>query len=218
MTTRKSNPNLLLQHIGTAAPEGLYGLADSLRKLMTTMSRIDRPSDELERARAEIEIIRERLESVACKGDKPKLGPADGRNPERHRPYYAGNLETWHYNPINPPTEVEIIEGRVRGQVQFDLPWEGPPGCVHGGVVAMFFDQLLGHANTVHGVGAMTAHLEVDYRRPTPLFTKLSFEAAVESVEGRKCTTRGTLRAGDEVCAEASGLFIVMDFSTLHLP
>ncbi len=212
------NLDAILEMVGRAAPEGLYGLADALRALMATMSRIDRPTDELERARAEVEIIRERLEAVACKGDKPKIGPPEKRNPERHRPYYPGNLETWHYNPINPPTSVEIHEGMVRGRVQFDLPWEGPPGCVHGGVVAMFFDQLLGHANTARRIGAMTAHLEVDYRRPTPLFTELTFEAAVANVSGRKCTTRGTLKVGDEVCAEAEGLFIVMDFSTLTLP
>jgi hypothetical protein len=38
----------------------------------------------------------------------------------------------------------------------------------------------------------------------------------VDRVEGRKIFTSGTLHAGDDLCAEAEGLFISVDFSRLE--
>ncbi len=53
----------------------------------------------------------------------------------------------------------------------FDWAYEGPPTCVHGGVIAEVFDEVLGAANIVAGVRAMTGTLTVRYRKPTPLNT-----------------------------------------------
>jgi acyl-CoA thioesterase FadM len=56
----------------------------------------------------------------------------------------------------------------------------------------------------------MTANLSVRYRRPTPLHTDLRFEGRLEGVNGRKVTAAGILLAGEEVTAEASGLFVTV--------
>jgi acyl-CoA thioesterase FadM len=55
----------------------------------------------------------------------------------------------------------------------------------------------------------MTASLSVQYRRPTPLFTRLLFEVRIREQKGRKVTVRGALRDGDGVVAEADGLFVL---------
>ena len=52
-------------------------------------------------------------------------------------------------NPVAPPVEVWAVEGHegwreVRGRVTYGYPYEGPPTCVHGGVIAELFDELLG--------------------------------------------------------------------------
>ena len=44
-------------------------------------------------------------------------------------------------NPIAPPVDVwsEVGENgqlEIRGRVAFDYQYEGPPTCVHGGVIA----------------------------------------------------------------------------------
>ena len=59
----------------------------------------------------------------------------------------------------------------------------------------------------------MTGTLEVRYRRPTPLHTDLRFDATLDRRDGRKLFTSGRLYAGDELTAEAKGLFITVDFS-----
>jgi acyl-coenzyme A thioesterase PaaI-like protein len=80
---------------------------------------------------------------------------------------------------------------------------------VHGGVVSLLFDQIMGHHHVTVGVPGMTGTLRVRYRRPTPLFTELRFEVRTGKLRGRKITTLGQLRAGDELTAEAEGLFIM---------
>jgi acyl-CoA thioesterase FadM len=80
-------------------------------------------------------------------------------------------------------------------------------------VIAGLFDEILGVANISAGVGAMTGTLTITYRSPTPLKTDLTFFAKVEAVDGRKVRTTGTIHAGDRLCAEANGIFIIVDHS-----
>lgn len=114
-------------------------------------------------------------------------------------------------NPLSPPIHFEWGPDWVTGRVTFGAAYEGPPGCVHGGYVAASFDELLGAVQSLSGTQGMTAHLEVDYRTPTPLGEELILEGKIESVEGRKIWCRGTLRAGERLCAEGRGLFLSLD-------
>jgi acyl-coenzyme A thioesterase PaaI-like protein len=122
-------------------------------------------------------------------------------------------------NPGAPPIELDLIDGRVHGRAVFGSAYEGPPGCVHGGWVAAAFDEVLGSAQSAVERPGMTGTLKVIYRSPTPLFTELTFDAAVERVERRKIFVRGTVHAGDRLCAEAEGIFISIDrdkFNTMR--
>jgi len=114
-------------------------------------------------------------------------------------------------NPLSPPIEIEYSGERVHGRVTFGAAYEGPPGCVHGGYVAATFDELLGATQSLSGDMGMTAHLGVDYRRPTPLGVPLTMEGWLERREGRKIFTRGAIYANGELTAEADGLFIAFD-------
>jgi acyl-coenzyme A thioesterase PaaI-like protein len=114
-------------------------------------------------------------------------------------------------NPLSPPMELEYAGDRVLGRVTFGAAYEGPPGCVHGGYVAAVFDELLGSAQSISGDQGMTAHLGIDYRRPTPLGVELLMEGWLDRREGRKIFTRGTIHADGVLTAEADGLFIAFD-------
>lgn len=114
-------------------------------------------------------------------------------------------------NPMSPPMRMEHVGDRVVCDVTFGPAYEGPPGCVHGGYVAGAFDELLGAAQSLSGTQGMTAHLEVDYRRPTPLNTPLRMEGWLDRREGRKIWAKGSIVAGGELRAEAEGLFIAFE-------
>jgi len=113
-------------------------------------------------------------------------------------------------NPLAPPILLREENGRVYAEAVFGSAYEGPPNCLHGGYVAAAFDEVLGFAQSLTGHPGMTGRLDVSYRSPTPLHTLLTFDAWVEGVEGRKITARSTLKAGDRLCAEATGLFITI--------
>lgn len=199
---------------GLAPPAELFDLADSMRKAIECMVVIDAPHDELRRARQQIDGIARRLEAIGRKGMQVRMVPGTDPGPDDLRPYYAGDASRWHYNPIFPPVCFQVGgDGVLRGSVNLGLAYEGPPGCVHGGIVSLLFDQLLGQVNLGNGLPAMTGALTVTYRRPTPLLTELCLEAHPPvRVTGRKYKTRGWIRTGDDVTAEAEGLFVLPNF------
>jgi acyl-coenzyme A thioesterase PaaI-like protein len=116
-------------------------------------------------------------------------------------------------NPIAPPLELALVDGRIVGTAIFGSAYEGPPGHVHGGHIAAAFDEVLGMVQSTTKKPGMTGMLTVRYRSPTPLQEVLTFTGEVVRVEGRKIFTRATLHHGDVLCAESEGLFISIDFS-----
>ena len=163
------------------------------------------------RVTAEVaEIIRRQIEAFTVKfGRKP--GPEDPIffDPDQTTPH---PLEAWKaaraLNPFVPPIRWEVADNKVLGRGKFSVAYEGFPGQVHGGFLALAFDHLLEKAQSLTGNTGMTGTLTVRYRKPTPILTELIFEAVVDRVEGRKVFTRGTVSANGVVTAEAEGLFI----------
>ena len=86
--------------------------------------------------------------------------------------------------------------------VEFPIVFEGPPGLVNGGFLAVFFDLVVQHHNCDVGVAGKTTSLTVRYRRPTPLLTELAFEVERAVADGR-ITSGARLPAGGEVLCEA---------------
>ena len=114
-------------------------------------------------------------------------------------------------SPIAPPIVVAFDGERLRGRVTLSATYAGPPGAVHGGIVAMVFDELLGAVNACLGLGAFTGTLSIRYEQLTPIDTELELESWVDRTEGRKVHTVGTIRAAGEVTARAEGVFIRVD-------
>jgi acyl-coenzyme A thioesterase PaaI-like protein len=130
------------------------------------------------------------------------------RAERRHEDYLPRSPLVGALHPAAAPFEWERRDGRFVAHGVLGAAFEGPPGYVHGGWVALMFDEALGMANVTGGNPGMTARLTVRYRRPTPLRTPLRLEAWTREREGRRITTVGTLHAGDLLCAEAEGLFV----------
>ena len=93
---------------------------------------------------------------------------------------------------------------------------QGPPGHIHGGIVATLCDEAMSKLNRPLNLLAMTRNLEVDYLRPAPLHTPLTLTARHIHRDGRKLfhTVELRLPSGD-LLARAKGLFIVIDPSDL---
>jgi hypothetical protein len=113
-------------------------------------------------------------------------------------------------SPLAPPLRCRWEPPTAIGEACFTAPYEGPPGCVHGGMIAAMFDQVFNVANLMLGTAGPTASLRLTYRRPTPLQVPLRFEGWQDRVEGRRVYTRGRLLAGDRVTVEAEGVFVLV--------
>ncbi|MFB4319132.1 PaaI family thioesterase [Actinomadura sp. 21ATH] len=115
-------------------------------------------------------------------------------------------------NPIAPPLVYEGgDDGSIESEVTLDLPYQGPPASVHGGVSALLLDHTLGVANSWAGTAGMTAELTLRYRRRVPLFRPLTVTGRQVAVDGRKIRTVGSIWADGEECVTAEGLFIAKD-------
>jgi uncharacterized protein (TIGR00369 family) len=89
--------------------------------------------------------------------------------------------------------------------------YEGPPGYLHGGIIATLLDEAMSKANRANGTTAMTRQMQVEYLRPVPSCTPIQIEGRVLRSEGRKHWTEAHIFAGDgAVLAKATGLFITV--------
>lgn len=111
-------------------------------------------------------------------------------------------------NPLAPPINMWFEGDKARGSAQLGWAYEGPPGSVHGGIVAAIFDQFMGMAQMLGKQPGMTGTLSTRYHKPTPLNTKLQLEAWLVRVDGRKTIMRAEMRAEDILTASCEGLFI----------
>ncbi len=200
----------------TRAPSGVWKerrrLAAAMRSVIERLITSDAPEEELRIAADRLEGYAERLaghprrkayegfSESATAGAAPEAGGHFDFSPLIGRA-----------NPLAPPIVMHSEGMTVRGKVIFGTAYEGPPGCVHGGVVAAAFDEVLGYAQALTGEPGMTGSLTIRYRKPTPLHAELRFHAEVDRVDGRKKFASGTLHAGETLCAEASGIFISID-------
>jgi hypothetical protein len=127
----------------------------------------------------------------------PRIG-ANASDDERVYLDHARDIGA--YNPCFPEYEIAVDDNRAAGSVTFPLTFEGPPGVVHGGVLATFFDCAIQHHNCDVGVAGKTTSLLVEYRRPTPLGVPLEFEIE-RLTDGKRITSTGHLLAnGDTLC------------------
>ena len=101
-------------------------------------------------------------------------------------------------------------------QFQLDRLHEGPPGYIHGGIVATLLDEAMSKLNRPLNVLAMTRHMEIDYLRPVPLYQPLVLTSRHLSREGRKLFHQAEIQhPNGNVLARAKGLFIVIDAKLL---
>lgn len=101
---------------------------------------------------------------------------------------------------------------KVTGDFALDARYQGAPGIVHGGIVALVLDEALSKVSKFYGVSAVTAALNIEYLRPVRTGEALHVEARNERCEGRQLYHAGEIRdAQGRLLARAHGRFVAID-------
>ena len=98
--------------------------------------------------------------------------------------------------------------GGVNGRFFVKQDHQGPPGFVHGGVLAAALDEamaLLLHEERIH---ALTGRIEVDFLAPAPVGTFVTVRARVMETAARKVTLQADAALEQQPVAQARATFV----------
>ena len=176
-------------------------LTEAVRRLVQAGLRTGANEETIREAQASIEAVADKLESTVDKG-MTRLA-VDGR------PVVWGNPVTGWRNAIAPPLVMhEEPDGLWWSEFELGEAYQGPPGWVHGGILALVLDQILGEAAS-DGLSKpmFTGTITLRYLRGTPL-GRLRAEAAIERTDGSKTFVSGHMSDADGKTVEAEGIWI----------
>lgn len=105
------------------------------------------------------------------------------------------------YDGVDQVKTEFVAEDRYRGWSDY----------LHGGVITLIFDEMLGWLSRYMGHDAMTARLEVRYRKPVPLGSRLTFNGVLErEVKGLLDIKLNANLDDGSVAAEATGRMMIV--------
>lgn len=170
--------------------------AGALRRLASQLLSLEHPNPTVDDIVERIAGWERELATAVAPDPSPRIGE-DGADAQRV--YLAHAFDIGAFNPAFPEYEFDRIEVEsAEGRVTFPVVYEGPPGLVHGGFLAVFFDCVIQHQNCATALSGKTRSLNVKFRRPTPILTELRFDI-VRTEEDRGVTSTARLSLGDEV-------------------
>lgn len=111
-------------------------------------------------------------------------------------------------NPEGLHIEFEVEGRRVTGRFTARESHVGFPGVAHGGIAAAVLDEAMGWAMYAAGAWAMTARMEVKYRRPLPLGREVIVKGEVVRERGRVLDAAAQIIDAAGVLVEAKGMFV----------
>ena len=179
-------------------PESL-DVASRMRTVAGLVLSLETPHPALARLAAALRSAEAELGALAPADPAPRIGPEAAAN-RRVSIDHSGDVGA--FNPCFPTYRIHVDGDRASGTVSFPVVYEGPPGLVHGGFLAVFFDSVVQHHNCELGLAGKTTSLALSYRRPTPLVTELAFEVE-RTVDERRISSTARLLAGGAVLCEA---------------
>lgn len=119
-------------------------------------------------------------------------------------------------HPIAPQLRLVEHEGGAAGEVVIGPLFQGGPGLVHGGVLALLVDHAMGCVAARPDRPAMTARLGLRFRRPTPLGVPLTVSVQLDRIAGRKLHLSATIAVAGEVTVEAEAIFLTLTEENLE--
>jgi len=169
--------------------------AGALRRLTVLLLALEHEHPTVDAMLAQFADWERELAPAVPPDPTPRIGDGGGEK----RVYLDHAFDVGAYNPCFPEYAFDHLDDETAsGRVTFPVVFEGPPGLVNGGFLAVFFDCITQHQSCAAARTGKTRSLTVTFRRPTPVLTELRFEIERLEEQGR-VTSTARLTLGDEV-------------------
>ncbi len=100
---------------------------------------------------------------------------------------------------------------RIIGRFRMGATFQGGSGFLHGGIIALLLDEVMGKVNRFDGARAVTAELSVEYLMPIPVDQEIVVEGHEVERKGRNFFHVGEIRnEAGVVLARGKGRFVVV--------
>jgi len=172
--------------------------AGALRRLTGLVLSLEQPHPSVAAMLEQFEVWERELAAAVPPDSAPRVGPESDVS---QRVYLDHAFDIGAFNPCFPEYLFERLGPTgAAGRVTFPLVFEGPPGYVHGGFVAVFFDCVTQHQSCAAGLSGKTRALKVTFLRPTPIGTELRFDIERVQTDRTVTSTARLLRNDDVLC------------------
>jgi hypothetical protein len=176
-------------------PQALV-LAPLLRRVAGLALALEAETPALDELMDQLRAADEALTALLPADLRPRLEGGDGAR-DGDRVYLDHSHDIGAYNPCFPEYQITVDGDHAAGTVAFPLAFEGPPGLVHGGALALFFDAVVQQHNCELGIAGKTVSLHVDYHRPLSLERQFDFDIH-RTAAGDRSTSQASLHIGGE--------------------
>jgi acyl-coenzyme A thioesterase PaaI-like protein len=182
-------------------------LGEAVRRLLDVVVATGAGPADLGAAAVAIDQVAAHLSGTVVRQDP-------GVEPDSYRAHMSlvGGLS----HPVAPQLTMEVTADGAVGEVVIGPVFQGGPGLVHGGVVALLIDHAMGCVANQSAQPAMTVRLVLKYRKPTPLGVPLTVAVRLDRVEGRKLHLSASMTANGQVTAEADAIFLTLAADSLE--
>lgn len=171
--------------------------AGALRRLTGMLLSLEHPHPTVDAMLAQFAEWEHELADAVPPDNAPRRD-VDG---EDKRVYLGHAFDIGAFNPCFPEYRFDQLDAdQASGTVDFPLVFEGPPGLVHGGFLAVFFDCVTQHHNCAAARTGRTRSLTVTFRRPTPVLTELRFDIIRREVDDAVTSTARILHDRQVLC------------------
>jgi acyl-coenzyme A thioesterase PaaI-like protein len=108
--------------------------------------------------------------------------------------------------------ELDFDAKRIRGRFVLGASYAGGGGFAHGGIIAVVLDEAMGKISKLTEEKAVTAEMNVVYRKPVPVDREIVVEGWQEEEKGRNRFRVGEIRdAEGNLLARGTARFVTID-------
>ncbi len=108
--------------------------------------------------------------------------------------------------------EQDDVARKIIGRFKLGAEYQGAFGIIHGGVIAVVLDEVMGKVCRFRGVRAVTAEMNIAYLAPVRVDQDVVVEGYEKEMAGRNLHLIGEIKdTAGKILARSTGRFVVVD-------